>query len=147
MPCLEIERCELTSVVFLSLRIFSLIPLALAVISARSLYYRRKSLLRTVAVVELATSVVLEHPPILALSLCLLLGALVASLPFLSLILRLTLIGYYSPKSSDNGWHVRGYAGWLAFLATVVWVWSWGVVRGVLRVAVSGVVGSWFFSR
>ncbi|KAG8934227.1 hypothetical protein FRC01_004307 [Tulasnella sp. 417] len=129
------------------LRLFSIIPLALAVLSARSLYYRHKALLRTVAVVELSMGVVLENPPLLALSLCLLFAALVASIPFLSLILRLTLIGYYSKKPSDQSWHVRGYAGWLAFMATGVWIWSWAVVRGALRVAVSGVVGNWYFTR
>lgn len=129
------------------LRLFSLIPLALSVLSARSLYHRRKALLRTVAVVEISTGVVLEYPPILGLSLCLLLVGLIASLPFLSLILRLTLIGYYAPSHGHQGWHVRGYAGWLAALATGIWLWSWGVIRGALRVAVTGVVGSWYFSR
>ena len=130
-----------------SLRLFSIIPLALCVLSARSLYHRRETLLRTVAVVELASTVVLDHPPILALSLSLLFGALVASLPFLSLILRLTLIGYYSQRKSDDDWHVRGYAGWLAILVTIIWVWSWWVVRGALKVSVSGLVGQWYFSR
>ncbi|KAG8881220.1 hypothetical protein FRB97_009789 [Tulasnella sp. 331] len=129
------------------LRLFSLIPLALSILSARSLYHRRKALLRTVAVVEISTSVVLEHPPVLGLSLCLLLGGLVASLPFLSLILRLTLIGYYSSSHGHQEWHLRGYAGWLAVLVTAVWIWSWSVIRGALRVSVSGVVGSWYFSR
>ncbi|KAG9039644.1 hypothetical protein FRB95_009225 [Tulasnella sp. JGI-2019a] len=129
------------------LRIFSLVPLALSVISARSLYHRRKALLRTVAVVEISTSVILEHPPVLGLSLCLLLGGLIASLPFLSLILRLTLIGYYSPSHGHQEWHLRGYAGWLAVLVTGVWVWSWSVIRGALRVSVSGVIGNWYFNR
>jgi len=131
----------------ISLRLFALIPLALAGLSARSLYHRQKSLLRTVAVVELSTLVVLEHQHVLVLSLGLLLVSLIASLPFLSLIIRLTLIGYYSKETGHTGWHIRGYAGWLAFLATCVWIWSWGVVRGLLKVSVAGVVGSWYFAR
>lgn len=118
-----------------------------AFFAARSLYNRRKALLRTVSVVELSTTVVLNHPPILLLSLGLLLVALIASIPFLSLILRLTLIGYYTSEPGTAAWHISGYAGWLAFLATVIWVWSWGVVRGVLKVAVSGVVGDWYFNN
>ncbi|KAG8930866.1 hypothetical protein FRC02_003559 [Tulasnella sp. 418] len=124
------------------LRIFSIVPLICAFFSARALYNRRHALLRTVSVVELSTTVVLDHPPILLLSLGLLLVAFIASIPFLSLILRLTLIGYYS---SDKSYHIAGYAGWLALLATIIWIWSWGIVRGVLKVSVSGVVGSWYF--
>lgn len=29
----------------------------------------------------------------------------------------------------------------------VVWIWSWGVVRGILKVTVSGVVGNWYFTQ
>ncbi|EJT50677.1 hypothetical protein A1Q1_08229 [Trichosporon asahii var. asahii CBS 2479] len=43
----------------------------------------------------------------------------------------------------ENTWvfHLRPYAGWLMLLVTAVWVWSWGVIRGVGRVAVAAVVG------
>lgn len=49
----------------------------------------------------------------------------------------------------ENTWvfHIRPYAGWLIFLVTLVWVWTWSVIRGIGRVAVAGVVGEWYFHR
>lgn len=116
--------------------------------SARSLYHRQEALLRTVAIVELSTSLLISFSPVLLLSLSVLLGALIASIPFISLLLRLLLVGYFTHASDAQGrveWHVRAYAAWLLVAVFVVWLWSWGVARGVLRTVVSGVVGNWYF--
>ncbi|KDQ10206.1 hypothetical protein BOTBODRAFT_190664 [Botryobasidium botryosum FD-172 SS1] len=130
------------------LRIFSIVPLGFAFLSARSLYFRREAIYRTVSVVELSTTLLLAHPPLILLSLSLLLASIILSLPFLSLILRLLLVGYFQKNAHLPGtwsWHVRAWAGWMAFGAAGVWVWSWGVVRGVVRAVVGGVVGGWYF--
>jgi len=51
--------------------------------------------------------------------------------------------------SRDNTWvfHIRPYAGWLIALVSLAWLWTWGVVRGVGKVAVAGVIGEWYFHR
>lgn len=73
----------------------------------------------------------------------------VTSIPFLTMLIRLGMIGYWGQSPREDTWafHIYPYAGWLMFLVTVGWVWTWGVLRGIGRVAVSGVVGEWYFHR
>jgi hypothetical protein len=42
---------------------------------------------------------------------------------------------------------VRGWANWAIAGTVVVWLWTWGVARGVLRVAAAGVIGAWYFAE
>lgn len=125
------------------LRLFALVPLVLAGLSARSLYNRRLRLHETISVVSLSTRLLLEpgQLPLLALSPAILLASVLASLPFISLIFHLLLIRY----SSGGDWHVKPYAGWLTFVAIFVWVWTWFIARDVLRMSVATVIGSWYF--
>jgi hypothetical protein len=99
--------------------LFSLVPLVLAGLFGRMVWLRRERLERTVGVVEVSVSTwlslgrkpasypglcghpqlsagfLLDHPPLLLLH-PILLGALaLLSLPYLALLLRLLLIGYY----------------------------------------------------
>ncbi|KAF8590436.1 hypothetical protein K439DRAFT_1644610 [Ramaria rubella] len=127
----------------IGLRLFSLVPLVLAVLSARSLLSSISQINLIANTVRIATTLLLSNPPLLLVSPGLLFVALLGTLPFLSLIFRLLLVGYYG----NNEWHVRPYAIWLAVAAFIVWVWSWCVVRGILRIAAAGVVGSWFFKQ
>lgn len=129
-----------------SLRLFALIPLILAGITATAIYARYKVLLRGLSVISLSSSLALSYPPLLALSLALLVGALVLSIPFLALIFRLLLVGKFETIDDSYSWKVDGWAWWMAVLVGVVWMWSWAVVRGVMRASVAAVVGSWYYS-
>ncbi|KAL7418727.1 hypothetical protein Q5752_006410 [Cryptotrichosporon argae] len=121
---------------------------ALAAWFGRMMWLRRKRLERTAAVVELSTHLLLTHPPLLLLTPLLLAVFAVTSIPFLTLLIRLGTIGYWRhPRENTWIFHIRPYAGWLIFLVTLVWVWTWSVIRGVGRVAVAGVVGEWYFHR
>lgn len=133
-----------TSGATIGLRIFSLLPLVFAVLASRSLLSCISQINRTASTVHLTTTLLLSNPPLLAASPALLFVALLSTLPFLSLIFRLLLVGYYG---GDEKWHVRPYAVWMAVFACLVWIWSWCVVRGVLRVTAAGIVGAWFFQR
>ena len=64
-----------------------------------------------------------------------------------SLIFRLFLVGYFGRSAGVWEWHLRAYAGWLIFGTIVVWLWSWTIARGMLRVTSAGVVGAWYFRR
>ena len=86
------------------------------------------------------------HLPLLALSPILLLVSLLISLPFLSLGFHLLLIGYFNKSTGSQEWHLRPYTGWLMIGTLLVWFWTWCVARDVLRVSVSGVIGSWYFT-
>ncbi|WVO16732.1 hypothetical protein L204_104415 [Cryptococcus depauperatus] len=130
------------------LRIGAISLWVLAAIFARSIYFRRGKLDRTASVVELSTSFLLSHLPLLILTPFLLSVFALISIPFLTLLIRLGTIGYWRhPKENTWVWHLRPYAGWLIFLVTIAWIWTWGIIRGVGRVAVSGVVGEWYFHR
>ncbi|THU81549.1 hypothetical protein K435DRAFT_844705 [Dendrothele bispora CBS 962.96] len=131
------------------LRIFSLLPLFLS-LYAMIRFYRLSQfdLPRTLArinasaaLLNLSTDILVNNPLLLVLSPSLLLVALLGSIPFLTLIFRLSLVGY----SSNNEWHLRSWTPWAIFGAVGVWLWSWGVVRGIMRVSVAGVVGGWYF--
>ncbi|CUA78360.1 hypothetical protein RSOLAG22IIIB_13098 [Rhizoctonia solani] len=128
------------------LRLFALLPLIISVILARALYNRYKQLLRGISAVSLSSSLILDYPPLLGLSVALLVAALVLSIPFLALIFRLLLVGTFERKGLDYTWKVKGWAWWMAVLVCTVWMWSWAVVRGVMRASVAAVVGSWYHS-
>ncbi|KAF5364566.1 hypothetical protein D9758_005505 [Tetrapyrgos nigripes] len=131
------------------LRIFSFLPLFLS-LYAMIRFYRLSQfdLPRTLArinasaaLLNLTTDILVNNPLLLVLSPSLLLIALLGSIPFLTLIFRLSLVGY----ASNNEWHLRSWTPWAIFGTVGVWLWTWGVVRGILRVVVSGVVGGWYF--
>jgi hypothetical protein len=97
---------------------------------------------------KLSTELLLTHQPLLLLTPLLLAVFAVTSLPFLTLLIRLGTIGYWRHPREDTWiFHIRPYAGWLIFVVTLIWVWTWGVIRGVGKVAVAAVVGEWYFHR
>jgi hypothetical protein len=116
------------------------------VVLAGALYKRYKKLLRGISAISLSSSLILNYPPLLGLSVALLVAALVLSVPFLALIFRLLLVGSFERKGLDFTWKVKGWAWWMAVLVCAVWMWSWAVVRGVLRASVAAVVASWYYS-
>ncbi|ODN76186.1 hypothetical protein L202_06106 [Cryptococcus amylolentus CBS 6039] len=131
-----------------ALRIGAVLLWALAAWFGRLMWLRRRRLDRTASVVELSTKLLLNHPPLLILTPLLLGVFAIASIPFLTLLIRLGMIGYWRhPRENTWVFHIRPYAGWLIFLVTLIWVWTWGVIRGVGRVAVAGVIGEWYFHR
>lgn len=154
------------------LRLFSLVLLAVATLFARMMWLRRKRLERTVAVVEvsfhswteLTRSAIYDsstytpsnaaphanssrrfrpHQSPISDTRHASAADWLLSAP-VSRLLRLMLT-----RRRENTWiwHVRPYAGWLVFFVTLIWLWTWGVVRGVGRVAVAAIVGEWYFHR
>ncbi|CAE6427325.1 unnamed protein product [Rhizoctonia solani] len=128
------------------LRLFSFLPLIIAVVLARALYNRYKQLLRGISAISLSSTLVLNYPPLLGLSVALLVASLVLSIPFLALMFRLLLVGTFEQKGLDYTWKVKGWAWWMAVLVCVVWMWSWAVVRGIMRASVAAVIANWYHS-
>ena len=89
----------------------------------------------------------MENPFLLALSPAVLLAMLLLSLPFITLVFRLLLVGYYTDNTPRSAWHVAEWAHWAIAGTIGVWLWSWGVARGLLRVTCSGVIGAWYFGE
>jgi hypothetical protein len=131
----------------LSLRLFSIIPLVLSIITARRLVDLPREIHSTSSILDLTTRLLLANPFLLALSPAILLAMLVASIPFITLVFRLLLLGYFSLPTGKLEWHVHGWANWAIFGTVGVWLWSWGIARGVLRTTCAGVVGAWYFAE
>lgn len=131
-----------------SLRLFSLVPLVLSLLTARRLTNLPREIHTTSSTLTLTTKLLLANPFLLALSPTILLAALVLSIPYLTLIFRLLLIGYVSrPDANTPEWHVKGWANWAIAGTVIVWLWSWGVARGILQMSCAGVIGSWYFAE
>ncbi|EMD38127.1 hypothetical protein CERSUDRAFT_82365 [Gelatoporia subvermispora B] len=131
------------------LRLFSLIPLALSLLTARRLLTLPREIHTASSLLTLTTRLLVANPFLLALSPAVLLATLLISIPFITLSFRLLLVGYFThPAGNPSGWewHVRGWANWAIAGTVVVWLWTWGVARGLLRVACAGVIGAWYFS-
>ncbi|KIS68401.1 uncharacterized protein UMAG_11088 [Mycosarcoma maydis] len=130
------------------LRIISVLPLALAILFARMVWQRRKALSRSIAVLELSCSVVLQHPALLVLALASLGVFALATIPFLYIFTRLFLLGHFGRQVGDSiEWQTDTKAAWLAWATLCAWLWTWAVLRGVQRVTVAGVVSHWYFHR
>lgn len=126
---------------------FSLVILVIAVITSRHLRHLPEELHTTSSILTLSTSLLLANPLLLALSPLILLVALIGSIPFMTLAFRLLLIGYFTTTTNTAWeWHVRNWAGWSIAGTVSVWLWSWGVARGVLRTTCAAVIGAWYFN-
>ena len=132
------------------MRLFSLVPLVLCLYTARRLVHLPREIHTASSLLTLTTHLLAENPFLLGLSPAVLLAALVGSIPFITLAFRLLLIGYTRhPHGRDSGWewHVREWENWAIECKIGVWLWSWGVARGLLRVACAGVIGAWYFAE
>ncbi|THH15517.1 hypothetical protein EW146_g4975 [Bondarzewia mesenterica] len=128
------------------LRLFSLVPLVLSVLTARRLVHLPRDIHTTSSLLTLTTHLLANNPFLLALSPAVLLASLLASIPFVTLSFRLLLIGYFIHPSGGWEWHVKGWANWAIVATITIWLWSWGVARGILRVTTAGVIGAWYFA-
>lgn len=133
-----------------SLRLFALVPLVLALYTGRRLLNLPRELHTASSILNLTTSILVANPFLLALSPAVLLAVLLASIPFLTLAIRLLLIGYAShPSGNPSGWewHVSAWANWAIAGTIIIWLWTWGVARGLLQVTCAGVIGAWYFAE
>ena len=133
---------------FHRLRLFAIIPLVLSLITARRLLHLPQHIHRTSSTLVLATHMLVTNPLLAALSPALLLAMLLASIPFLTAVFRLLLFGYGTGSVTTGWeWHVRAYADWGIVGVIAVWLWSWAVVRGIVRMAAASVVDAWYYSE
>ncbi|TFK72735.1 hypothetical protein BDN72DRAFT_835824 [Pluteus cervinus] len=132
------------------LRLFSLVPLVLSVLTARRLVDLPRNIHTTSSTLTLSTNLLIDNPFLLALSPTILLFSLLFSIPFLTLIFRLLLHGHIIRPTQDSSrfeWHVYAWANWCIVATVVVWLWTWGVARGILRMTCAGVIGAWYFAN
>jgi hypothetical protein len=135
------------TILYSSLRLFALIPLALALITGRRLLALPQKVHSTSLILTLTTQLLSSQPLLLILSPTVLLAALLVSIPFLTLTFRLLLVGYVSDPSSGLEWHLKGWANWAITGTISFWLWTWAVARGVLRVTAAAVIAAWYFAE
>lgn len=130
------------------LRLFSLIPLVLAVITGRRLLNLPREIHTASSLLNLTTRLLMENPFLLAMSPAVLLAMLLLSIPFITLAFRLLLVGYWTDYDTPrSAWHIREWAHWAIAGTIIVWLWTWGVARGLLRATCAGVIGAWYFGE
>ena len=132
------------------LRLFSIIPLVLSLITARRLLHLPRQIHTASSTLTLVTHILIINPFLLALSPTVLLLMLISSLPFVTLIFRLLLFGYATRLKGTTGgleWHLHAWANWAIVGTLAIWLWSWAVARGIMRTTCSSVVGAWYFAE
>ncbi|CAK5274784.1 unnamed protein product [Mycena citricolor] len=116
------------------LRLFSIVPLFFAVLSVRTLPADLRRASRSPGLLALATRILFFRAPLLLLlSPIILLGGLIASLPLLTLMIRLPL---------SHTWYLRAASAVVVF-STLHLYFS---ARSLQRSAVAGTLGAWYFS-
>ncbi|KAH9931710.1 plasma-membrane choline transporter-domain-containing protein [Epithele typhae] len=128
------------------LRLFSLVPLVLALLTGRRLLNLPRDIHTASSLLNLTTRLLMENPFLLALSPTVLLAMLLLSIPFITLAFRLLLVGFTTSDGPRSAWHVREWAHWAIAGTIGVCLWTWGVGIGLLRVTCAGVIGAWYFS-
>ncbi|KAK7044643.1 hypothetical protein R3P38DRAFT_2879943 [Favolaschia claudopus] len=117
------------------LRLFALVPLALALLSIRRLPIELRRAARSPALLSVSTRVLFFRVPLLLLlSPLLLLAGLILSLPLLTLLVRLPL---------SHSWYMQ----LASVLVAVCTLHVFFVARAVQRSAVAGGVGAWYFNH
>ncbi|KAJ7100278.1 hypothetical protein B0H15DRAFT_796909 [Mycena belliarum] len=117
------------------LRLFALIPLALAVLSVRRLPAELHRAARSPALLSLSTRILFFRAPLLLiLSPLILLAGLILSLPLLTLLVRLPLF---------HSWYMQLSAAAIGICSLHVYF----VARAVQRSMVAGGVGAWYFTH
>ena len=125
---------------------FSLVPLALAVLTGRRLLNLPRDIHTASSLLTLTTRLLMENPFLLALPPAVLLAMFLLSIPFITLAFRLLLV-VFTPEKPRAAWHVAEWAHWAIAGTIGVWLWTWGVARGLLRVTCAGVIGAWYFAE
>ncbi|KIY46304.1 hypothetical protein FISHEDRAFT_75739 [Fistulina hepatica ATCC 64428] len=101
--------------------------------------------MRTVDTLTLSTNLLMDNPLLLALSPVVLLATLLISIPFVTLIFRLLLVGSFTADGSSWKYSISPGARYALVGAIGTWLWTWAVARGILRVTCAGVIGAWYF--
>ena len=119
----------------------------MSILTVRRLIDLPRKIHSTSSVLNLTSQLLIANPFLLALSPSILLIILITSIPFVTLIFRLLLMGYFESVEGRFEWHVKEWADWAIVGAVGVWLWSWGVARGILRTTCAGVIGAWYYAE
>ncbi|SCZ96051.1 BZ3500_MvSof-1268-A1-R1_Chr8-1g09971 [Microbotryum saponariae] len=120
------------------MRWFAVACFVWAYVLGRAAVSRRKQVARAIALGELATQIILEHPPLILLCFGLSVLSAVVALPCFVLVANQLF-----DSSVSSSW----LPGWGSIVTLLVFAWSLAILRGVQHAIVGGVVGAYYFER
>ncbi|KAG0149674.1 hypothetical protein CROQUDRAFT_653229 [Cronartium quercuum f. sp. fusiforme G11] len=112
-------------------------------ILVKLIWNERKRIDRTIKVLELSTGVIIEHPSLVLVCLATTIMCIMMSLPFVTLVYKLVLLGSYD----HNRWVIDSGSVIQAIVTAFIWSWTLNVIRNLQRIVISGVVSHWYFNR
>ncbi|KAF9305449.1 hypothetical protein BGZ74_010213 [Mortierella antarctica] len=122
----------------------SFLPLGVGTLFLGVIYFRRKYISRTTAIIELASDVLKENPDMFVVSFGLAVIHIVFTAIWLVLFARVFLIGHVE---STDVWILEGNFYPIAAYFIFIFMWTSAVLSNVQRVTLANVVSKWYFHR
>ncbi|KAG0341893.1 hypothetical protein BG000_007710 [Podila horticola] len=122
----------------------SFLPLGVGSVFLGVIYFRRRYISRTTAIIELASDVLKENPDMFVVSFGLAVVHIVFTAIWLVLFARVFLIGHVE---STDVWILEGNFYPIAAYFVFIFMWTSAVLSNVQRVTLANVVSKWYFHR
>lgn len=122
----------------------SFLPLGVGSVFIGVIYFRRKYISRTTAIIELASDVLKENPDMFVVSFGLAVVHIIFTAIWLVLFARVFLIGHVE---STDVWILEGNFYPIAAYFIIFFMWTSAILSNVQRVTLSNVVSKWYFHR
>ncbi|KAF9317407.1 hypothetical protein BG003_000793 [Podila horticola] len=122
----------------------SFLPLGVGSVFLGVIYFRRRYISRTTAIIELASDVLKENPDMFVVSFGLAVVHIVFTAIWLVLFARVFLIGHVE---STDVWILEGNFYPIAAYFIFIFMWTSAVLSNVQRVTLANVVSKWYFHR
>ncbi|KAF8975771.1 hypothetical protein BGZ46_008863 [Entomortierella lignicola] len=129
------------------LTILSLLPLSVGSLFLSVIYFRRKYIARTTAIIELACEILKDNPDMFFVSLGLMLIHVVFTAIWLLFFSRVFLVGHIESVTGSKIWVLEDNFYPIAAFMIFMYMWTSAVLSNVQRVTLANVVSKWYFHR
>ncbi|KAG0272636.1 hypothetical protein BGZ95_011577 [Linnemannia exigua] len=129
------------------LTFLSMLPLSVGSLFLSVIYFRRKYIGRTTAIIELACEILKDNPDMFFVSVGLMLVHVVFTALWLVFFSRVFLIGHIELAADQGSWVLEGNFYPIAAFMIFMYMWTSAVLSNVQRVTLANVVSKWYFHR
>ncbi|KAG9069093.1 hypothetical protein KI688_009988 [Linnemannia hyalina] len=129
------------------LTFLSMLPLSVGTLFLSVIYFRRKYIGRTTAIIELACEILKDNPDMFFVSVGLMLVHVVFTAIWLVFFSRVFLIGHIENTVGKGSWVLEGNFYPTAAYLIFMYMWTSAVLSNVQRVTLANVVSKWYFHR
>ncbi|KAK3818302.1 MAG: plasma-membrane choline transporter-domain-containing protein [Linnemannia gamsii] len=129
------------------LTFLSMLPLSVGSLFLSVIYFRRKYIGRTTAIIELACEILKDNPDMFFVSIGLMLVHVVFTALWLVFFSRVFLIGHIERVADQGSWVLEGNFYPIAAFMIFIYMWTSAVLSNVQRVTLANVVSKWYFHR